>query len=176
MSLNTSMEWTGDIALCLFVERQVTMRHLLFQSFFHFSDCEGALQLDVVSSNLGDDDGSVHNVLSPDEGEWLSEEKSTGDQGFILRTRGCKRKITGFRIQNAAVPHATKSFRVSGASDFNGRWNNLLEGNFEENSLGVTFHLNQSVEVLFIKFELLSSHSGRGGGLRSFTLTTGKVI
>ena len=26
MSLNTSMEWTGDIALCLFVERQVASR------------------------------------------------------------------------------------------------------------------------------------------------------
>ena len=29
MSLNTSKERTGDIALCLFVERQVTMRRLL---------------------------------------------------------------------------------------------------------------------------------------------------
>ena len=118
----------------------------------------------------------MHNVLSPDESEWLSVEKSTGDQGFILRTRGCKRKITGFKIKNAGVPRATKSFRVSGASEFNGPWNNLLEGNFEENSLGVTFHLSQPVEVRFVKFELLSSHSGRGGGLRSFTLTEGKIL
>ena len=118
----------------------------------------------------------MHNVLSPDESEWLVDEESTGNQGFVLRTRGCKRKITGFRIQNAAVPRATKSFRVSGASEFNGGWNNLLGGIFEENSLGVTFHLNQPVEVRFIKFELLSSHRGRGGGLQSFTLTTGKVL
>ena len=117
----------------------------------------------------------MHNVLSPDEGEWLADEESTGDQGFILRTRGCKRKITGFRIQNAAVLHASKSFRVSGASDFNDRWNNLLQGIFEENSLGVTFHLNQPVEVRFVKFEVLSSNGGRGGGLQSFTLTTGIV-
>ena len=43
----------------------------------------------------------MHNVLSPDEGEWLSDEENTGDQGFILMTRGCKRKITGFRIMSA---------------------------------------------------------------------------
>ena len=118
----------------------------------------------------------MHNVLSPDESEWLVDEENTGNQGFVLRTRGCKRKITGFRIQNAAVPRATKSFRVSGASEFNGGWNNLLGGNLEENTLGVTFHLNQPVEVRFVKFEVLSSHSGRGGGLQSFTLTTGKVL
>ena len=118
----------------------------------------------------------MHNVLRPDEGEWLVDEESTGDQGFVLRTRGCKRNITGFRIQNAAVPRATKGFRVSGASDSNGRWNNLLEGNLEENSPSGTFHLSQSVEVRFVKFELLSSHSGRGGGLHSFALTTGKVL
>ena len=123
---------------------------MLFQLFFHFSDCEGALQLDVISNNLGDNDGLVHNVLSSDESEWLADEESTGNQDFILRTRGCKRRITGFQIQNAAVPHATKSFRVSGASDFDGGWNNLLEGNFEENSLGVTFHLSQPVEVRFV--------------------------
>ena len=34
MSLNGSMEWTGDIALCLFVERQVTMRRLLSDDYF----------------------------------------------------------------------------------------------------------------------------------------------
>ena len=117
----------------------------------------------------------MHNVLSHDEGEWLADEESIGDQGFILRTRGCKRKITGFRIQNAAEPHATKSFRVSGASEFNGGWDNLLEGNFEENSPSVTFHLERPVEVRFVKFELLSSNGGRGGGLQSFTLTTGIV-
>ena len=118
----------------------------------------------------------MHNVLSPDEGEWLVDEESTGDQGFILRTRGCKRKITGFRIQNAAVPRTTTSFRVSGTLGFNGGWINLLGGNLEENNLGVTFHLNQPVEVRFVKFELLNSYSGRGGGLRFFTPTTGKVL
>ena len=139
-----------------------------------FTDCEGAIQLDVVSSKHGDQDNLVHNALKPDEGEWLADDDD--DQGFVLRTRGCKRKITGFRIQNAAVPRATKSFRVSGASDFNGSWNNLMEGIFEENSLGVTFHLSQSVEVRYVKFELLSSNGRRGGGLQSFALTTGKVL
>ena len=141
-----------------------------------FAACEGEIELDVVSSSLTGKDNLVHNVLNLDESEWLADEENTEHQGFVLRTRGCKRKITGFRIQNVAVPHATKSFRVSGSSDFKGRWKNLLQGIFEENSRGVTFHLNQSVEVLFIKFELLSSHSGRGGGLHSFALTTGKVL
>ena len=34
MYLNTSWERTGDIALCLFVERQVTMRRLLSNDSF----------------------------------------------------------------------------------------------------------------------------------------------
>ena len=141
-----------------------------------FAACEGEIELDVVSSNLTGKDNQVHNVLNLDESEWLADEENTEHQGFVLRTRGCKRKITGFRIQNAAEPRATKSFRVSGASEFNGHWNNLLEGSFEENSPSGTFHLSQSVEVRFVKFEVLSSHGGRGGGLRSFTLTTGKVL
>ena len=117
----------------------------------------------------------MHNVLSPDEGEWLADEESTGDQGFVLRTRGCKRAITGIRIQNAAQPRATKSFRVSGASEFNREWKDLVEANLEENSATVTFHLSQPEEVRFIRFELLSSHRGKGGGLRLFRLTTGQV-
>ena len=127
-----------------------------------------------MSSELDGTDNMVHNVLSPNEREWLAEKESTGDQGFVLRTRGCKRVMTGIRIQNAAQPRATKSFRVSGASEFNREWKDLVEANLEENSATVTFHLSQPEEVRFIRFELLSSHRGGVGGLQSFSLTTGK--
>ena len=139
-----------------------------------FTACEGEIELDVVSSNLTGKDNQVHNVLNLDESEWLADEENTEHRGFVLRTRGCKRVITGIRIQNAAQPRATKSFRVSGASEFNREWNNLLEANLGENSATVTFHLSQPEEVRFIRFELLSSHRGGVGGLQSFSLTTGK--
>ena len=104
-----------------------------------FAACEGEIELDVVSSNLTGKDNLVHNVLNLDESEWLADEENTEHQGFVLRTRGCKRAIRGIRIQNAAQPRATKSFRVSGASEFNGQWKDLVEANLEENSATVTF-------------------------------------
>ena len=140
-----------------------------------FAACEGEIELDVVSSNLTGNNNLVHNVLNLDEGEWLADEENTEHQGFVLRTRGCKRVVTGIRIQNAAQPRATKSFRVSGASEFNREWKNLVEANLEENNAIATFHLSQPEEVRFIRFEVLSSHRGRGGGLRLFRLTTGQV-
>ena len=140
-----------------------------------FAACEGEIELDEVSSNLTGKDKLVHNVLNLDESEWLADEKNTEHLGFVLRTRGCKRVVTGIRIQNAAQPRATKSFRVSGASEFNRQWNNLVEANLEESNALATFHLSQPEEVRFIRFELLSSHRGKGGGLRLFRLTTGQV-
>ena len=145
-----------------------------FLRFFPFTDCEGAIQLDVVSSTFSRTGKQVHNVLQLDETEWLTKGKSTGDQGFVLRIRGCKRTITGIRIQNAAKPSATKTFRVMGASEINGDWNNLLEADLEENSEFATFHMIQPVELRFVRFELLSSHRGEVAGLQSFSLTTGK--
>ena len=140
-----------------------------------FAACEGEIELDVVSSNLTGNDNQVHNVLNLDESEWLADEENKEHQGFVLRTRGCKRAITGIRIQNAAQPRATKSFRVSGASEFNRQWNNLVEANLEENNAVATFHLSQPEEVRFIRFVVLSSHRGKGGGLQLIRLTTGQV-
>ena len=127
----------------------------------------------MVSSNLGDNDKMVHNVLDLDEREWLADKESRKGQGFVLRTRGCKRTITGIRIHNAAQPNAIKGFRVSGALEYKGQWENLLETDLEENSDSATFHLSQTIELRFIKFEVLSSHSEGGEGLHSFSLTTG---
>ena len=135
----------------------------------------GPLQLDVVSSNLGDDDAQVHNVLNNDETEWLAEEGKTEEQGFVLRTRGCERKITGLKIRNAAKAFSTKGFKVSSALK-HGQWESLTKGNLEQIAPFVTFQMDQSIQVRYIRFELLSYHGTRGGGLRSFSLLTGNII
>ena len=122
----------------------------------------------MVNSNLGDDDAQVHNVLTNDETEWLAEE----NQSFVLRTRGCERKITGVRIQNAAPPHASKNVRISRSLGNKQPWNTLVQADLEENVGIATFHFDQFLDARLLKFELLSSHSARGG-LRSISFTTG---
>ena len=129
----------------------------------------------MVSSNLGGEDAQVHNVLNNDETEWLAEEGRTEEQGFVLRTRGCERKITGLKIRNAAKAFSTKGFKVSSALK-HGQWNSLAEGNLEQIAPFVTFHMDQSVQVRYIRFELLSYHGTKGGGLRSLSLLTGNII
>ena len=129
----------------------------------------------MVNSNLGGDDAQVHNVLNNDETEWLAEEGRTDEQGFVLRTRGCMRKITGLKIKNAAKPYTAKGFKVSWALKY-GQWENLAEGNLEEDASLATFHLDQPIRVRFIRFELLSYHGTKGGGLRSFFPLTGDIV
>ena len=127
----------------------------------------------MVSLNLGgDDNAEVHNVLNNDETEWLAEEGRTEEQGFVLRSRACKAKIIGLKIKNAAKPYATKGFKVSGALEY-GQWESLAEGDLEEIASLVTFYFDQPLLVGYIRFELLSYHGGKGGGLRSFSLMTG---
>ena len=129
-----------------------------------------------MSSNLGGaDNAEVHNVLNNDDTEWLAEEGRTEEQGFVLRTRGCERKITGVRIQNAAKPHAAKSFKISSALGLKESWNKLLKADLEENVDKVTFHLAQSVLTRFIRFELLRNNSVRGG-VRLLSFTTGALM
>ena len=128
----------------------------------------------MVSSNLGDGDAEVHNVLNSDETEWLAEEGRTEEQGFVLRTRGCERKITGVRIQNAAPPHASKKVRISRSLGNKQPWNTLVQADLKENVGIATFHFDQFLDARLLKFELLSSHSARGG-LRSISFTTGTL-
>ena len=127
----------------------------------------------MVSSNLGGDNAQVHNVLNSDETEWLAGEGRTDKQGFVLRTRGCERKITGVRIQNAAKPHASKSFGISSARGLKEPWNKLLKADLEENVDKVTFHLAQSVLTRFIRFDVFRNNSVKGGGVRLLSFTTG---
>ena len=130
----------------------------------------------MVSSNLGGEDAQVHNVLNNDETEWLAEEGRTEEQGFVLRTRGCERKITGVRIQNAASPHASKKVRISWSLAYKQPWwNTLVEEELDENVGIATFHFDQFVFARLIRFELLNSYNGRGG-LRSVSLTTGTFV
>ena len=129
----------------------------------------------MVSSNLGGADAQVHNVLNNDETEWLAEEGRTDEQGFVLRTRGCERKITGVRIQNAAPPHASKNVRISRSLGNKQPWNTLVEQELDENVDIAPFHFDQFVFARLIRFELLNSYNGRGG-LRSVSLTTGTFV
>ena len=129
----------------------------------------------MVSSNLGGADAQVHNVLNNDETEWLAEEGRTEEQGFVLRTRGCERKITGVRIQNAAPPYASKKVRISRSLGYKQPWNTLVEADLEENAGIATFHFGQFVIARLIRFELLNSYNSRGG-LRSVSLTTGAFV
>ena len=127
----------------------------------------------MVSSVLGDGEDQVHNVLDNDKTEWLAEEGRTEEQGFVLRTRSCERKITGVRIQNAAKPHAAKSFKISSALGLKESWNKLLKADLEENVDKVTFQLAQTVLTRFIRFDVFRNNSVRGGGVRLLSFTTG---
>ena len=137
------------------------------------TDCSGALQLDVVESGQGSLDELVHNLLSQDENVWLADE--INDQGFVLRIRGCKRKITGLRIRNAAQPWSSKRFNVSGALEYPGPWTNLLEKELSETDAILTFHFSQPREVQFLRFELLSHYGKMGGGLKFFSPLAGSI-
>ena len=132
-------------------------------------DCQGSLELDVVNSDQGGRDDMVHNLFNQDENEWLADEGTTADQGFVLQIRGCKRNLIGLRIKNAAQPWASKRFKVFGGIKHTGPWIDLVEGELEETNAIQTFHFSQLVEVQFLRFELLSYFSQKGGGLSFFS-------
>ena len=94
----------------------------------------------------------------------------------MLRIRGGKRNVTGIRMQNAAQPWASKQVQVSGAPDKSGPWINLVEAELEETNATQTFIFGQRHVVQFLKFELLSYASQRGGGLRFFSHILGKLF
>jgi hypothetical protein len=99
----------------------------------------------------------------------MADENGAQDRGFVLRIRGCKRNITGLRIQNAAQPSASKGFKVFGALEYTGPWINLVEEELIETNATLTFHFNQPSGVQFLRFELLSYNNQKGGGLKFFS-------
>ena len=64
---------------------------------------------------------------------------------------------------------------MSGALEY-GQWESLAEGDLEEIASLVTFYFDQPLLVGYIRFELLSYHGRKGGGLRSFSLVTGDTL
>ena len=138
--------------------------------------CNEGEQLDVVNGIFTSNDDIVPNLLTQDESEWRADESTTKDQGFMLRIKGGVRNVTGIRIQNAAQPWASENFRLSGAPEKNGPWINLVEKELEETNAIQTFNFGQPQVVQFLKFELLSYASQRGGGLRFFSHILGKLI
>ena len=129
----------------------------------------------MVSSNQGRRDELVHNLLNLDENEWVADGSTGQDQGFVLRIRGCKRNITGLRIQNAGEPLSSKEFKVSSRLEHAGPWINLVEAELIETDAVLTFHFNQPIEVQFLGFELLGHYSQIGGGLNFFFPTAGSL-
>ena len=153
---------------------------MIFQEVFvfgrvshHLTDCNGALQLDVVNSKEGSREDLVPNLLNQDENEWRTDESTAQDQGFVLMIRGCERNITGLRIRNAVQPWASQRFKVSGALDYTGPWIDLVEGELNKTDAILTFHFSQPLKVQFLRFDLLSYYSQRGGGLNFFSPTAG---
>ena len=84
--------------------------------------------------------------------------------------------MAGIRMQNAAQPWASKEVRILGAPEETGPWINLVEGELEETAAIQTFVFGQPQVVQFLRFELLSYATQRGGGLRFFSHILGKII
>ena len=172
---------SGSAKMGRYVLIQMNHRHVLifgevlvFGRVSHLqADCNGALQLDAVNSKEGNRMDLVHNLLNQDENEWRTDEDTTQDQGFVLRIRGCERNITGLRIRNAVWPWASKRFKVSGALEYTGPWINLVEEELKKTDSVLTFHFSQPLETKFLRFDLLSYFSQRGGGLNFFSLMAG---
>ena len=58
------------------------------------------------------------------------------------------------------------------APEYTGPWSNLVEEELIETNATLTFHFNQSIEVQFLRFELLSQ---QGGGLNFFSPIAGNL-
>merc|ERR1712192_276376 len=84
---------------------------------------------------------------------------------------GCQIKNLG---QGKSSDWATKEFRVRGSLNENGPWETLLEDELVDKSWGkpaslLNFTFKEPMEVLFLKFDLISYWGKNGGGLQYFT-------
>ena len=128
---------------------------------------------------LGEEDELMDNVKY---NYWLAEEGKTTGQGFTVKVDYCARWVAGCQIKNkgkGANPNwATKAFKIYGAKNESGPWKTLLEEElidttWDKASL-INFTFDEAVEVLYLRFDLVS-YWGNGGGLQYFAaiLTTG---
>ena len=104
--------------------------------------------------------------------------------GFTIKLSDCKLKIAGVQIKN--VKHGSKTFHrvtkgytVFGGVKEDGQWEQLLKEEFDNPFEGgvpppilQTFHLQEAVEVKFIRFDINSYYGGKGGGLDYFAVIT----
>ena len=110
---------------------------------------------------------------------WLAEEGKTAGQGFTIKVDKCRRRISGCQLMNLHSRHSwggTKQFRVSGSVNESGPYETLLTEQLKKRlgkpGLLETFDFAQSVEVQFIKFELIS-YWNTGGALYYFNAVLG---
>ena len=115
---------------------------------------------------------------------WLAANGHIG-HGFTIKLSDCNLKIAGVQIKN--VKHGskkrgyrvTKGYTVLGGVKEDGQWEQLLKEEFDNPFDGgvpppilQTFHLQEAVEVKFIRFDINSYYGGKGGGLDYFAVIT----
>ena len=113
---------------------------------------------------------------TPKANYWLAQHNKTKGEGFTIRLDFCKRLIVGCQIKNKGKgPNggwATDEFRVSGSVNETGPWKTLVEAHLADtrgvNAPLVNFTFVEPVEIKYIKFEMVSSWGGFGGGLQYF--------
>ena len=149
---------------------------------YHWLVCSGPLKPEVVwSTNYGRYYARHVLVLAEEDSDnniWLADGKTTTDQGFKIKVDNCERMISGIQIKNkgkekgSRVPIGTKNFRVSGSSTENGPWETLLEAELENSTHKLAsltnFTFSEPVEILYLKFDLISYWGAWGGGLQYF--------
>ena len=123
---------------------------------------------------LGEEDaGMVNGVIY---NFWLAEWQKTTGQGFTLKLDDCARLISGCQIKNmgkgSGTARATKNFKISGSHNEKGPWETLMEDQLVDTSRGeaaslIIYDFDNSVEIQFIRFDLIS-YWGSSGGLQYF--------
>ena len=124
---------------------------------------------------------------------WLAKEGEVDDQGFVVRVGNSKRKIVGVHIRNTNTSKtnwATRTFKLEGSLlkeperiaqrakentaqwtpeilKAEGEWDDLLNVTLEENQTLKSFFFDETTELRYLWFHLLSFY-GKGGGLHYF--------
>ena len=150
-----------------------------------FTECEGFPRPEVVWSSKVNNDKRYHidGIFTNGGSYWLAASQQKG-HGFTIKLSNCYLKIAGVQIKN--VKHGSKTFHrvtkgytVLGGVKEDGQWEQLLKEEFDNPFGGgvsppnlQTFHLQEAVEVKFIRFDINSYYGGKGGGLDYFAVIT----
>ena len=131
---------------------------------------------------LGEEDSYLDDGIA---NFWLAEIYQTNGQGFTMKVHTCARTIVGCQIKNLGKGEirgwGTREFRLSGGLNENGPWQILVEDELVDTSGGIpapllTFTFEESVEVKFLKFELISYWGSLGGGLQYFAPIPARLV